>query len=205
MTDIDTYLLNVSSYTKRVELYQYEYFEDFLMRAHYEEATIPAPVEIFVSDLYFNKLNLPKTLLVLDLWFDNITDFEFNMPPEIEEIILIKANITNKIFMELFPNKLRYSYSECYLDGIPMYTCLYNIYKKYFPSKHISRFNTVLNTISYRYHSSFISEIKEYEERVQQGRAFRLAIKEELVAAVWHPDRVEKLIDKYGIDIIDTL
>ena len=203
MTDIDTYLLNASSYTKRIELYQYEYIDT--MPERYEEATIPAPIEMFVSDLYFNKLNLPKTLLVLDLWFDNITDFEFNMPPEIEEIILIKANITNKIFMELFPNKLRYNYSECYLDGIPMYACLYRIYKKYFPSKHINRFNTVLNTICYRYHSSFINEIKEYEERVQQGRAFRLAIKEELVAAVWHPDKVEKLINAYGIDIIDTL
>ena len=203
MTDIDTYLLNVSSYTKRVELYQYEYIDT--MPGRYEEATIPAPIEMFVSDLYFNKLNLPKTLLVLDLWFDNITDFEFNMPPEIEEIILIKANITNKIFMELFPNKLRYNYSECYLEGIPMYACLYRIYKKYFPSKHINRFNTVLNTICYRYHSSFINEIKEYEERIQQGRAFRLAIKEELVAVVWHPDKVEKLINTYGIDIIDTL
>ena len=95
MTDIDTYLLNVSSYTKRVELYQYEYIDT--MPGRYEEATIPAPIEMFVSDLYFNKLNLPKTLLVLDLWFDNITDFEFNMPPEIEEIILIKANITSFI------------------------------------------------------------------------------------------------------------
>ena len=203
MTDIDTYLKDVSTYTKRVELYQYEYIDP--MPELYEEATIPAPIEIFATDLYFNKLNLPKTLLVLDLWFDNITDFEFNMPPEIEEIILIKANITNKIFMELFPNKLRYNYSECYLDGIPMYACLYRIYKKYFPSKHINRFNTVLNTICYRYHSSFINEIKEYEERIQQGRAFRLAIKEELVAAVWHPDKVEKLINTYGIDIIDTL
>jgi hypothetical protein len=52
---------------------------------------------------------------------------------------------------------------------------------------------------------TFISKIKEYEARIAQGRAFRLAIKEELVAAVWHPDKVEKLINKYGIDFLDTL
>lgn len=205
MNEFNAYLKNVSTYTKRVELYHYENIEGYSMLERYEEATIPAPVEIFVSDLYFNKLNLPETLLVLDLWFDNVTDFEFNMPPEIEEIVLIDANIKNKNLMELFPNKLRYNYSECYLEGIPMYACLYRIYKKYFPSKHINKFNTVLNTICYRYHSPFINEIKEYESRIAQGKAFRLAIKEELVAAVWHPDKVEKLINKYGLDIIDTL
>jgi hypothetical protein len=67
----------------------------------------------------------------------------------------------------------------------------------------------VIRSITHRYqlhsHTSFINEIKEYEARIAQGKAFRLAIKEELVAAVWHPDKVEKLIDKYGIDIIDTL
>jgi hypothetical protein len=67
----------------------------------------------------------------------------------------------------------------------------------------------VINSINYRYrssyHSSYVNEIKEYEARIAQGKAFRCAIKEELVAAVWHPDKVEKLINKYGLDIIDTL
>jgi len=201
MSEINAYLKNVSTYSKRVELYHYEYIEGYPMLERYEEATIPAPVEIFVSDLYFNKLNLPETLLVLDLWFDNITDFEFNMPPKIEEIVLIDANIKNKNLMELFPNNVKYSYCECLLDGTPLSTLIYKLYTKYFSDKP----SDMTNGINHRYHKTFINKIKEYEERIAQGRAFRLAIKEELVAAVWHPDKVEKLINAYGIDIIDTL
>ena len=203
MTDIDSYLKNVSTYSKRVELYHYEYIDPML--EIYEEATIPSPIEVFVSDLYFNKLNLPDTLIVLDLWFDSITDFEFNMPPKLEEIVLITANIKNKTLMELFPDNLRYNYSESCLNGVPIYKSLYDKYTKYFPKKSMYKPSIILNTVNYRYHSPFVNEIKEYESRITQGKAFRLAIKEELVAAVWHPDKIEKLINKYGIDIIDTL
>ena len=105
--------------------------------------------------------------------------------------------------MELFPDNVRYSYSECLLDGTPLSTLLYKLYTKYFSDK--LKFSDMTNGINHRYHMTFISKIKEYETRVAQGKAFRLAIKEELVAAVWHPDKVEKLIDKYGLDIIDTL
>jgi hypothetical protein len=203
MTDIDTYLKDISTYSKRVELYHYEYIEPML--EVYEEATIPSPIEIFISDLYFNKLNLPDTLFVLDLWFDSITDFEFNMPPKLEEILLINANISNKTLMELFPDNLLYNYSSCYLNGTPIYKCLYDKYTKYFPYKPINKPDDTLNSTCYRYQKTFINEIKEYEARIQQGKAFCLAIKEELVAAVWHPDKVEKLINAYGIDIIDIL
>jgi hypothetical protein len=86
MTDIDTYLKDVSTYTKRVELYQYEYIDP--MPELYEEATIPAPIEIFATDLYFNKLNLPETLLVIELWFDRRTVFEFNMPSRLKRFFL---------------------------------------------------------------------------------------------------------------------
>ena len=203
MTDIDTYLKDVSTYTKRVELYQYEYIDP--MPELYEEATIPAPIEIFATDLYFNKLNLPETLLVIELWFDRRTVFEFNMPSKLEEILLINADISNKTLMELFPDNLQYNYSSCYLNGTPIYKCLYDKYTKYFPHKPINKPDDMLNSACYRYQKSFINDIKEYESRITQGRAFRLAIKEELVAAVWHPDKVEKLINAYGIDIIDTL
>jgi hypothetical protein len=199
--DIPTHLKNISSYTKHAELYHYEYYDTNL----HEELTVPSPFEIFVSDLYFNKLNLPDTLLALDLWFDHTVEFEFNMPPKIEEIVLINANIKNKTLMELFPDNVRYSYSECLLDGTPLSTLLYKLYTKYFSDKLILTLSDMTNGINYRYHMTFISKIKEYEARIAQGRAFRLAIKEELVAAVWHPDKVEKLINKYGIDFLDTL
>lgn len=31
------------------------------------------------------------------------------------------------------------------------------------------------------------------------------AVKQELVAAVWHPCRVEKLVESYGLDILEVL
>jgi hypothetical protein len=198
--DISTHLKNISSYTKHAELYHYE---DYDMSDENRELTVPSPFEIFVSDIYFSKLNLPDTLLALDLWFDHTVHFEFNMPPKIEEIVLINANIKNKNLMELFPDNVRYSYSECLLDGTPLSIVLYKLYNKYFSDK--ATVSDMINGINYRYHKTFINKIKEYEARIAQGKAFRLAIKEELVAAVWHPDKVEKLINEYGIDILDTL
>jgi len=200
--DISTHLKNISSYTKHAELYHYE---DYDMSDESRELTVPSPFEIFVSDIYFSKLNLPDTLLALDLWFDYISEFEFNMPPNIEEIVLVYAAMKNKNLMELFPDNVRYSYKDCYIDGSAISLLLASTYWKYFPGKPIFDPWTAINYITYRCHSSFINEIKEYEARIAQGRAFRLAIKEELVAAVWHPDKVEKLINAYGIDIIDTL
>ena len=200
--DIATHLQISSKYTKYAELYRYEDYEDW---NPYEELIVPAPYKAFVSDIYFNKLKLPDTLIVLDLWFDDMIDFEFNIPPKIEEIILIKANILNKNLMDLFPKNLRYNYSECSLNNIPIYTCVYNLYTKYFPEEYMSLPKNVLNSINYRNESRYINEIQEYEARIAQGRAFRLAIKEELIATVWHPDKVEKIINKYGIDYLDSL
>lgn len=200
--NIATHLQISSKYTKYAELYRYEDYEDW---NPYEELIVPAPYKAFVSDIYFNKLKLPDTLIVLDLWFDDMIDFEFNIPPKIEEIILIKANILNKNLMDLFPKNLRYNYSECSLNNIPIYTCVYNLYTKYFPEEYMSLPKNALNSINYRNESRYINEIQEYEARIAQGRAFRLAIKEELIATVWHPDKVEKIINKYGIDYLDNL
>ena len=209
MININDYVeQRISRYSKKLELYKYESFEFDEDMVH-PEIIVPSPIEVFVSDWNISKIVLPDTLQALDIWFDDIFDFEFNMPPKIEEIVLINANIKNKKLMELFPHNVRYTYSECCLNGTPIYICLYNLYKKYFPDNRINISDHVINSINHRYrsyyHSSCIYEIKEYEARIAQGRAFRLAIKEELVAAVWHPDKIEKLINAYGIDIIDTL
>ena len=45
-------------------------------------------------------------------------------------------------------------------------------------------------------------EIIEYEARIKQGREFRLAVKEELVAMAWHPRRVDRWIHA-DIDLLD--
>jgi hypothetical protein len=209
MININDYVKQrISRYYTKLELYKLESFEFDTDTVH-PEVTIPSPITVFVSDWNISKIVLPDTLKALDIWFDDMFDFEFNMPPKIEEIVFINANVKNKTIMELFPNNVRYTYSNCCLNGTPFSTCIYNLYTKYFPDKPINKSNDVIRSTNHNYrsfyHSPFINEIKEYEERIAQGRVFRLAIKEELVAAVWHPDKVEKLINVYGIDIIDTL
>ena len=209
MISINDYVeQRISRYSTKLELYKYESFEIDENTIH-PEIIVPSSIKVFVSDWNISKIILPDTLQAFDIWFDDIFEVEFNMPSKVEEIVLINANIKNKKLMELFPHNVRYTYSECYLNGTPIYICLYNLYKKYFPDNRINISDHVINSINHRYrsyyHSSCIYEIKEYEARIAQGRAFRCAIKEELVAAVWHPDKVEKLINAYGIDIIDTL
>lgn len=209
MISINDYVeQRISRYSTKLELYKYESFEIDEDTVH-AELIVPSSIKVFVSDWNISKIILPDTLQAFDIWFDDIFEVEFNMPSKVEEIVLINANIKNKKLMELFPDNVRYSYSECYLNGTPIYICLYNLYTKYFPDEPILTPENAINSINYRYrssyHSSYVSEIKEYEARIAQGRAFRCAIKEELVAAVWHPDKVEKLINAYGIDIIDTL
>jgi len=209
MISINDYVeQRISRYSTKLELYKYESFEIDENTVH-PEIIVPSSIKVFVSDWNISKIILPDTLQAFDIWFDDIFEVEFNMPSKVEEIVLINANIKNKKLMELFPDNVRYSYSECYLNGTPIYICLYNLYTKYFPDEPILTPENAINSINYRYrssyHSSYVSEIKEYEARIAQGKAFRLAIKEELVAAVWHPDKVEKLINAYGIDIIDTL
>ena len=209
MISINDYVeQRISRYSTKLELYKYESFEIDENTIH-PEIIVPSSIKVFVSDWNISKIILPDTLQAFDIWFDDIFEVEFNMPSKVEEIVLINANIKNKKLMELFPDNVRYSYSECYLNGTPIYICLYNLYTKYFPDEPILTPENAINSINYRYrssyHSSYVSEIKEYESRIAQGKAFRLAIKEELVAAVWHPDKVEKLINAYGLDIIDTL
>jgi hypothetical protein len=218
MISINDYVQGrISRYYTKLELYKYESFE-FGEDTIHPEVVVPSPIEVFVSDWNISKIILPDTLQALDIWFDDIFELEFNIPSKIEEIVFINANILNKNIMELFPKNLRYNYSDSYLNSTPIYTCVYNLYTKYFPKEcisdpkndlnheeYMSHPKNSLNSINYRYDSRYINEIREYEARIAQGRAFRLAIKEELVAAVWHPDKVEKLINAYGIDFLDTL
>lgn len=199
MININEYVQDrISTYSKKLELYKYESFEIDEDTVH-AELIVPSSIEVFVSDWNISKVILPDILQAFDIWFDDMFDFEFNMPSKIEEIVLINANILNKNLMELFPDNVRYTYSECCLNGTPIYTCLYNLYTKYFPDKPILTLDHVINSINYRYrssyHSSYVNEIKEYEARIAQGKAFRLAIKEELVAAALHPDRIERILE----------
>ena len=61
------------------------------------------------------------------------------------------------------------------------------------------------NEIYFATYSPIIKQIIEYEAKIVQGGEFRRTIKEELVSVVWHPDKVEKIINTYGIDYLDTL
>lgn len=43
---------------------------------------------------------------------------------------------------------------------------------------------------------------KEYIKK--QSRKFYCNVKEELVAVVWYPRRVEKLVEQYGLDVLEA-
>ena len=203
MTNIDRYISDrASPYSKIFELYAYESF-DINTDIVYPEITIPSHIEVFVSDIAFNKLNAPSSLSVIDIWFPQLTDLEFTINPNMVEIILINANIKNITLIELFsPPRMRYKYLNCYLNGVPLNSLINKLYSKYFQNNN----NSIdKNEIYFATYSPIIKQIIEYEAKIVQGEEFCRTIKEELVSVVWHPDKVEKIINTYGIDYLDTL
>ena len=61
------------------------------------------------------------------------------------------------------------------------------------------------NIINYRIHSCIIEEIRMYEENIIKARMNTKRIKQELIEAVYHPNRINKGIKKYGMDFIEYL
>jgi len=202
MISIDRYInQRVSPYSKIFELYAYESF-DISTDTVYPEITRPSHIEVFVSDMAFNKLNAPSSLSVIDIWFQELTDFEFTINPNMEEVILINANIRAKTLTELFSTpKMRYKYVDCCLNGVPLNSLVNSLYSKYFQNTETIQ----TNIINHYTHTHTIRKIQDYEAAMLQGKAFCSAIKEELVSVVWHPDKVEKIINAYSIDFLDTL
>lgn len=198
--DINVRILNkVSKLTKPIlELYcDNDEMEPFTT------LTIPEPIEVYVSDYTCYDLVLPKTLRVLDLDYWGNISMRFNMPPNIEDIIIRNTNIEGKTLMELFPSACnRYRYANCSLENEPIAALVSRLYIKYFGYKY---FHFKKNVVNYRIHSNIIEEIREYEENVVKAKENNNRIKEELIQAVYHPDRVEKGINKYGMEFIDTL
>jgi hypothetical protein len=76
-------------------------------------------------------------------------------------------------------------------------------YTKYF-SKTPLLYNQLIDTNNNltKHPNYIIDEVIEYEARIKQGREFRLAVKEELVAMAWHPRRVDRWIHA-DIDLLD--
>jgi len=177
----------------------------------YEQLVIPNTIQVYISDLCIKKHILPDTLKVLDISPFQSISMEFNMPTNIHDIILRDVDILNKSIMELFPKKAIYRYVGCTLNGIPLNTALNQLYYKYFQKepKYTSHrvFNQPIlqNTIYYRFHNAIINEIKDYEKQILSAKKFSQKIKIDLIEQVWHPDRVEKIINVYGIDYLDTL
>jgi len=178
----------------------------------YESITIPEPIEVYVSDYICYNLNLPDTLRVLDLDYFNNVSMRFNMSSNMEDIIIRYVDIQGKTFMELFPPScIRYRYVGCKLNGVPLNNILNNLYIKYFQKEPIYKNKGNLNhyihknIVYYRYHNDIIDEIMRYEELIKKAKEQIKMFKEELIQEVYHPDRVEKGINEYGIIFIDTL
>ena len=164
---------------------------------------IPEPIEVYVSDYTSYDLSLPKTLRVLDLDYWGDISMRFNMPPNIEDIIIRNTNIEGKTLMELFPKTCkRYRYTNCHLNNEAITAIVCRLYLKYFGYKY---FHFKRNIINYRIHSCIIEEIRMYEENIIKARMNTNLIKEELIQEIYHPDRIKNGICKYGMDFIDTL
>ena len=175
----------------------------------YPELTIPEFFDGYISDLNINNLILPNNLCILDLFPSKHINLNFNMPSNLQDIIIRDANIINKTVVELFPKNIRYRYVNCLLNGIPLNICINNIYFKYFqkyPTYHNKACYQPLNhIIYYKFHNVIIDDIIKYRESMAKSREFTLTIQQDLIANVWHPDRVEKIINQFGIDFLDTL
>jgi len=198
--DINTIIQNKVSKLKKPIL---ELYCDNDEMEPFTTITIPEPIEVYVSDYTCYDLVLPKTLRVLDLDYWGDISMVFNMPPSIEDIIIRNTNIEGKTLMELFPLSCnRYRYSKCSLNNEPIASLVSRVYLKYFGYKY---FHFKKNVVNYRIHSTIIEEIREYEENIIKARENNNRIKEELIQKVYHPDRVEKGINTYGMDFIDSL
>jgi hypothetical protein len=178
-----------------------EVYGDEVEEKIYLEATIHEPVVNFVTDVDCNRFRFPNTLRVIDIdaFVPNL-NLDFNIPDSTEQIIIREKNIIHKNLMELFPEHIKYKYTECNLNGMRLNILINKLYKKYFNIE--SQLNKEFNIIYSDYNKSILDEIRNYETRVTQGKQFCKIIKETLVAAVWHPDRVEKWLHT-GIELDD--
>lgn len=192
--DIQEYFEDrISPYSKIFELYKYESYE-ITQDIIYDEITIPNPIEIFVTDFIFKKIRLSPSVQVLDIWFDEEAELEFNNHNNIREIIMINVNIQNKSLIDLLSNSIRFKYINCKLNGVEL--------TKLLTEKYIKYFNTVveLNDLDSNIHRQITDKIINYETTVVKSKEFCRTIKEELVASVWHPDNVEKWL-RNNIDL----
>jgi hypothetical protein len=167
----------------------------------YDELTIPDSVEVFISDISAKKINISSSLRVLDLYPTVKTDLDFNMNNNMKDIIIRDTNIINKSIMQLFPKHCRYRYANCELNNNPIYIELNRLYKKYFNESN----KLSINIINYRIHSTIVEKIRNYEECIKQKKEICNTFKEELMMKLYHPDRVFKLIETYGIEVLDEI
>jgi len=167
--------------------------------------TLNPRIRVFISDITFNKLILPDSLKILDLWGDDDLhqSVTFNIPYSIEQLVLKNINIENIHFLDLCVGK--YNLINVSINNINLNILIDELYIKYFnkypKSEHSDKY--LNNKILSKYHHNIIEEILEYEKRITQANAFCKIIKEELLATAFHPERIGPLISKYGIEIMD--
>ena len=197
---------NDNSHT--LELY-YDDTNDYTIT---ESLTIPQPINMFISDIDCNRYTLPDTLSIFDI--DSVVfnlPIIFNIPPNLEHIILRNKNILNKELMELFSPNFSYRYLDCMLDGVELSILVNKRYKKYFnvepryATNRLANQKLMNNMLYSKIHRQITNEIFEYETRVSQAKDFITLIKDELYMAVYHPDRIEVMLYKYGHDFLDCL
>uniref|UniRef100_A0A6C0D9U5 Uncharacterized protein n=1 Tax=viral metagenome TaxID=1070528 RepID=A0A6C0D9U5_9ZZZZ len=186
----------ITENTYTLEIYTDEVEENIFL-----EATIHTPVVNFVTDIDCNRFKFPNTILVIDIeaFVPNL-NLEFNIPDSVQQIIIKNKNIINKNLMELFPENVKYRYVQCNLEDKELNILINQRYKKYFniepryATNRISNQKIMNNMIYSRFHSNIIDSIRNYEQRVAQGKEFCKIVKEELVAAALHPNKIKRIL-----------
>lgn len=171
---------------------------------------VPSNVELYISDVETNKIVFPDSIKVIDIQYENLTSLNINFPENIEHLILQNVNLTNKNVMELFSNSLlSYKFAGVYIDGEELSILINKLYTKYFnvlpryTTHRLANQKLMNNMIYSRIHSQIIDDIYNYVTKLEQATQFCQIIKEELIAAAFHPNRIGPLIRKYGIEMLE--
>lgn len=189
-----------------------EIYNDEVPEVIYEELIIPEPITSFITDIDCNCFVLPNSLSIFDAdsTINGLPIF-FNIPPNLTHIVIRNKDIWNKRLLELFNPNFTYRYINCTLDGVDLSICVNQLYKKYFnsepryPTNKLANQKLMNNILYSKVHRQITDSLVTYEQNIQRNKQFCSYIKEELISKLYHPDRIEKLINTYGIDILDEL
>lgn len=161
--------------------------------------TLPTDLEfLFCNETPIKSLpELPESLLVLNIRSTNISRLPEKLPPKLHRLV---CSYTSIEYLPPLPNSI-----YCIYMVRTRITSLPNI-----PWNLVSFLCDGSPLLNPPKHSEIHNLCKGYIERLKEEQRYKLRrqtrtrrIKEELIAAVLHPDRIGPLIEQYGFEVLD--